>query len=57
MGYQTIEVRKLTPCIGAELSSADPAKPLGNQTFQETHDALLELTHDGTSRSFAPGRA
>ena len=38
----TIEVRKLTPCIGAEIFGVDLAKPLGNQTFQEIHDALME---------------
>src|SRR5258708_12477600 len=41
MGYQTIEVRKLTPCIGAEIFGVDLAKPLGNQAFQEIHDALM----------------
>ena len=56
MGYQTIEVRKLTPAIGAEIFGVDLAKPLGNQHFQEIHDALMEnlviffrdqdLTHD-----------
>ena len=56
MGYQTIEVRKLTPVIGAEIFGVDLARPLGNQQFQEIHDALMEnlviffrdqeLTHD-----------
>ncbi len=56
MGYQTIEVRKLTPAIGAEIFGVDLARPLGNQTFQEIHDALMdnlviffrdqELTHE-----------
>ena len=41
MGYQTIEVRKLTPCIGAEIFGVDLARPLGNQDFQEIHDALM----------------
>ena len=41
MGYQTIEVRKLTPAIGAEIFGVDLAKPLGNQAFQEIHDALM----------------
>ena len=42
MGYQTIEVRKLTPAIGAEISGVDLSRPLGNQQFQEVHDALME---------------
>jgi taurine dioxygenase len=56
MPYQTIEVRKLTPHIGAEISGIDLSRPLGNQQFQEVHDALMEnlvvffrgqrLTHD-----------
>ena len=56
MPYQTIEVNKLTPHIGAEISGVDLSRPLGNQQFQEVHDALMEnlviffrdqhLTHD-----------
>ena len=56
MPYQTIEVRKLTPHIGAEIGGVDLSRPLGNQQFQEVHDALMEnlviffrdqkLTHD-----------
>ena len=42
MTYQTIEVRKLAPTIGAEIHGVDLAKPLGNQQFQEIHDALTE---------------
>ena len=42
MGYQTIEVRKLTPIIGAEIYGVDLSKPLGNQQFQEVHDALMD---------------
>ena len=42
MGYQTIEVRKLSPVIGAEIFGVDLAQPLGNQQFQEVHDALME---------------
>lgn len=42
MSYQTIEVRKLTPTIGAEIFGVDLAKELGNQQFQEIHDALME---------------
>jgi taurine dioxygenase len=42
MGYQTIEVRKSTPSIGAEILGVDLSEPLGNQQFQEVHDALME---------------
>ncbi len=42
MTYQTIEVRMLTPVIGAEIFGVDLARPLGNQQFQEVHDALME---------------
>src|SRR4029078_9822059 len=41
MTYQTIEVRNATPSIGAEIFGADLSKPLGNQQFQEVHDALM----------------
>jgi taurine dioxygenase len=56
MSYQTIEVTKLTPHIGAEIGGVDLSRPLGNQQFQEVHDALManlviffrdqHLTHD-----------
>src|SRR5215471_20463450 len=42
MTYQSIEVRKLTPTIGAEIFGVDLGKPLGNQQFQEVHDALMD---------------
>jgi taurine dioxygenase len=42
MPYQTIEVRKSTPNIGAEILGVDLSKSLGNQQFQEVHDALME---------------
>jgi taurine dioxygenase len=42
MGYQTIEIRKSTPRIGAEVFGVDLSKPLGNQQFQEVHDALMD---------------
>jgi taurine dioxygenase len=42
MAYQSIEVKKLTPTIGAEIFGVDLAKPLGNQQFQEVHDALMD---------------
>jgi taurine dioxygenase len=41
MAYQTIEVRKLTPTIGAEIFGVDLSRELGNQQFQEIHDALM----------------
>jgi taurine dioxygenase len=40
--YQTIEVRKVTPVIGAEIHGVDLAQPLGNQQFKEIHDALMD---------------
>ena len=42
MTYQSIDVHKLTPAIGAEILGVDLGKPLGNQQFQEVHDALME---------------
>ena len=42
MAYQTIEVRKITPTIGAEIHGVDLSQPLGNQQFQEVHDALMD---------------
>lgn len=42
MAYQTIEVKKLTPVIGAEIHGVDLSKDLGNQQFQEIHDALMQ---------------
>src|ERR1700755_1575861 len=42
MAYQSIEVKKPTPTIGAEIFGVDLARPLGNQTFQEIHDALMD---------------
>jgi taurine dioxygenase len=40
MRYDSIEVRKLSPHIGAEIFGIDLSKPLGNQQFQEVHTAL-----------------
>lgn len=40
--YETIKVRKLSPALGAEISGIDLRQPLGNQTFQEVHDALVD---------------
>src|SRR5262249_50781136 len=42
MSYQTIELRKSAPSIGAEIFGVDLSKPLGNQQFQEVHDALMD---------------
>ena len=42
MGYETIEITPMTPRIGAEVSGIDLTKSLGNQHFQELHDALME---------------
>ena len=42
MRYETIEVEPLSPIIGAEIRGVDLSKPLGNQQFQEIHDALTE---------------
>ena len=42
MGYETIEITPMTPRIGAEVSGIDLTKSLGNQQFQELHDALME---------------
>lgn len=42
MKYDTISVRKVTPIIGAEVAGVDLTKPLGNQAFQEIHDALID---------------
>jgi len=42
MPYETIEVTRLTPHIGAEIAGVDLSRPLGNRQFQEVHDALME---------------
>src|SRR5215831_8502719 len=42
MSYQTIELRKLAPSVGAEIFGVDLSQPLGNQQFQEVHDALMD---------------
>jgi taurine dioxygenase len=41
MKYRTIEVRKLTPNIGAEIYGVDLSKPLDDKQFDEVHNALL----------------
>jgi taurine dioxygenase len=42
MPYETIEVTKLTPHIGAEIGGVDLSRPLDNRQFQEVHDALMD---------------
>jgi taurine dioxygenase len=37
-----IAIEPLSPSIGAEISGVDLSKPLGNETFQAVHDALME---------------
>ena len=41
MSELNIEVRPVTPTIGAEIHGINLGKELGNQTFQEIHDALM----------------
>src|ERR1700760_4406835 len=41
MPYETIEVKPSTAAIGAEIFGVDLGGPLGNQQFQEVHDALM----------------
>ena len=41
MPYETIEVKPSTAAIGAEISGVDLGRKLGNQQFQEVHDALM----------------
>jgi len=42
MTFETIEVRKLTPTIGAEIFGVDLSRQLTNRQFDEIHRALLE---------------
>jgi taurine dioxygenase len=42
MSMETIEVRKLTPAIGAEIDGVDLSKALSNQQFDDIHRALME---------------
>ena len=42
MAYQTIQVRKINPVIGAEISGVDLSRALDERQFQEVHDALME---------------
>ena len=41
MTYETIDIRPLTPTVGAEIHGIDLAKPMGNHQFTEVHDALM----------------
>ncbi|HET8996369.1 MAG TPA: TauD/TfdA family dioxygenase, partial [Acetobacteraceae bacterium] len=42
MSYQSIDVRTLTPTIGAEIFGVDLGGGISNLQFQEIHDALLK---------------
>ncbi|MBO0763764.1 MAG: TauD/TfdA family dioxygenase [Hyphomicrobiaceae bacterium] len=42
MAYRTIEVRKSSPNIGAEIRGIDLAEPLSEKQFQEVYAALME---------------
>ena len=42
MGYEVISVEPLSPIVGAEIPGVQLSAPLGNQAFQEVHDALME---------------
>lgn len=42
MIYETIEVRKTTPTIGAEILGVDLSQPLTNRQFEEIHRTLID---------------
>ena len=42
MAYETIQVKSLTPHCGAVISGVDLSRDLGNQQFEEIHDALMQ---------------
>jgi taurine dioxygenase len=42
MGYETINVTSVTPCIGADVEGITLAKPLSNRQVEELHQALAE---------------
>lgn len=44
MPYETIQVTNMTPACGGRIDGVDLTQPLGNQTFQEIHDALMDRT-------------
>ena len=41
MEYQAITVKPISPIIGAEIGGVELSQPMGNQIFQEVHDALM----------------
>ena len=45
MGYQTIEVRKLTPVIGAEIFGPDLSRPHRQRQQHEGSDGRPGLHH------------
>lgn len=42
MRYETIEVRKLSPVIGAEIHGVDLSQPLSDRQAEEIHDAWMD---------------
>jgi taurine dioxygenase len=42
MSYRTIEVRKSSPSIGAELYGLDLSRPLSDEQYEDVHAALME---------------
>jgi len=42
MGHQNIEIRKLTPNIGAEIVGVDLSQQLDDRQFQQVHGALMD---------------
>ncbi len=42
MGYERINVRPIAGALGAEIEGVNMSEPMGNQVFQEVHDALME---------------
>src|SRR5260370_19539464 len=42
MPRQEVQVRKITPAIGAEIRGVDLSRPLDVQVFQAVHDALMQ---------------
>jgi len=44
MTYQMIQVTNMSPACGGRIDGVDLTQELGNQTFQEIHDALMDRT-------------